>query len=198
LSWSVPTTTVAASPALLPRSSSPHWLPAADQDCDIAVCLSVVQDGCSRRRPPVVPAYCPARVQLQPGRTYRWCACGRSKKQPWYAPGAHSARQASSRCCLHRLADASSSLFCTVSGVTTATQPAILVLWCSVWLSSSLCTTSASASTAASRPSVTALTTTSFVDTRRTRTRASCRTARRQRRSDQFQCEALDEQQQQQ
>ena len=43
----------------------------------------ILLDGSLRRRPPVVPAYCPYRVQLQPGRSYRWCACGRSKKQPW-------------------------------------------------------------------------------------------------------------------
>lgn len=43
----------------------------------------ILLDGSLRRRPPVIPAYCPYRVQLQPDRTYRWCACGRSKKQPW-------------------------------------------------------------------------------------------------------------------
>lgn len=49
----------------------------------------VVLDGSARRRPPVVPAYCPYRVHLQPGRTYRWCACGRSSSQPW-CDGSHS------------------------------------------------------------------------------------------------------------
>ena len=50
------------------------------------------QDGCARRRPPVVPAYCPKRVHLEAGRTYRWCACGRSDDQPWSATGdPHSA-----------------------------------------------------------------------------------------------------------
>ena len=43
----------------------------------------ILLDGSLRRRPPVIPAYCPYRVQLEPDCTYRWCACGRSKKQPW-------------------------------------------------------------------------------------------------------------------
>jgi CDGSH-type Zn-finger protein len=33
--------------------------------------------------PPIVPCYYPFRCVLKPGQMYRWCACGRSKTQPW-------------------------------------------------------------------------------------------------------------------
>ncbi len=33
--------------------------------------------------PPIVPALCPFRVKLEPGKVYRYCACGRSANQPW-------------------------------------------------------------------------------------------------------------------
>jgi len=35
------------------------------------------------RRPPIVPSLCPYRVHLRVGRSYKYCSCGRSKKQPW-------------------------------------------------------------------------------------------------------------------
>ena len=44
---------------------------------------ALLPDHTTRRRPPVVPFYCPHRAQLQVGRRYLWCACGRSGGQPW-------------------------------------------------------------------------------------------------------------------
>lgn len=37
----------------------------------------------TKGRPPIVPCYYPFTRTLEPGKTYRWCACGRSKTQPW-------------------------------------------------------------------------------------------------------------------
>lgn len=36
-----------------------------------------------RERPPIVPYLCPFREHLEVGKTYRYCTCGRSDKQPW-------------------------------------------------------------------------------------------------------------------
>lgn len=42
----------------------------------------VMLDG-TRKRPPIVPVWYPYTVRLEEGKTYKWCSCGRSKKQPW-------------------------------------------------------------------------------------------------------------------
>merc|ERR1719161_2349868 len=40
---------------------------------------------------PVIPQYAPYIVHLQEGVEYKWCACGKSKTQPWTEPGPDSA-----------------------------------------------------------------------------------------------------------
>ena len=71
--------------SVLSTLHSSHPIPAPTDVEDL-----ILFDGTARRRPPVIPAYCPYRVKLQPGRTYRWCACGRSQRQPW-CDGSHQA-----------------------------------------------------------------------------------------------------------
>ena len=39
---------------------------------------------------PVVRALAPLRVEVEEGRTYFWCACGRTKSEPW-CDGSHKA-----------------------------------------------------------------------------------------------------------
>jgi len=39
--------------------------------------------GIRRPRPPIVPYLCSFRVQLEVGKTYRFCTCGRSTEQPF-------------------------------------------------------------------------------------------------------------------
>ena len=86
---SVPTCHIAASPTALSDHLQSTSAVLSDLHSSQPVCAPtdvedlILLDGSLRRRPPVVPAYCPYRVQLQPDRSYRWCACGRSKNQPW-------------------------------------------------------------------------------------------------------------------
>ena len=85
----VPASHIAASPSALSTHLQATSTLLAELHTSQPVCTTtdvedlVLLDGSARRRPPVVPAYCPYRVQLQIGRTYRWCACGRSSSQPW-------------------------------------------------------------------------------------------------------------------
>lgn len=43
-------------------------------------------------RDPEMPATSPAVLELVPGETYWWCACGRSKAQP-FCDGSHAGTQ---------------------------------------------------------------------------------------------------------
>ena len=85
----VPASHIAASPSALSSHLQSTSTLLAELHTSQPVCTTtdvedlILLDGSARRRPPVVPAYCPYRVQLQTGRTYRWCACGRSSNQPW-------------------------------------------------------------------------------------------------------------------
>jgi len=89
LARDVPASHIAASPTDLSNHLQSTAAVLSDFHPSQAVCAAtdvedlILLDGSLRRRPPVIPAYCPYRVQLQPDRSYRWCACGRSSKQPW-------------------------------------------------------------------------------------------------------------------
>lgn len=45
--------------------------------------MEIVHRQPTTRLPPVVPCYHPYRRLLEPGKPYRWCACGRSTDRPW-------------------------------------------------------------------------------------------------------------------
>eukprot|EP00808_Paulinella_micropora_P021642 g80164.t1 len=68
------------------RSRDPGFLP-PDAASLPKRCVVDIED-VPRPLPPVVPCWSPYRRQLVPGKTYLWCACGRSKQQPW-CDGSH-------------------------------------------------------------------------------------------------------------